>query len=132
MQTPDEVKRSRGLRLKQVRQHFNLTQEEFAVLVGLTQGGYSDVERGKANISRTLSSSLKNGFNVNPDFLYFGKGNMFINNEEKKPMDYPNQKKPFDQVDENGLAFNIINRLIDENAKLRAEIISIREGIPSS
>jgi DNA-binding XRE family transcriptional regulator len=38
-------------RLKIIRKFFKATQVNFASSIGLTQAGYSDIERGKNNVS---------------------------------------------------------------------------------
>src|SRR5690554_3259743 len=64
-------------RLKFIRKSLNLNQEQFASSLGLTQGGYSDIERGKNNISNKTKLSLKNVYNINLHWLETGNGEMF-------------------------------------------------------
>ncbi len=60
-------------RLKEVRNSVGLNQTDFAQSLGLKQGSYSDIERGKANISSHVLMSLIRIYRVNPIWLYDGK-----------------------------------------------------------
>ena len=65
-------------RLKFVRKILNKTQVEFASSIGLTQAGYSDIERGKNNVSGKVKILLKREHNVNIGWLESGDGEMFL------------------------------------------------------
>lgn len=64
-------------RLKFIRKFLRLNQDEFASSLGLTQGGYSDVERGKNSVSSKMKLNLKNTYSVNIHWLETGMGEMF-------------------------------------------------------
>ncbi|WP_339751174.1 helix-turn-helix transcriptional regulator [Algoriphagus aquimarinus] len=65
-------------RLKIVRKFLSKTQVEFASSIGLTQAGYSDIERGKNNISGKIKILLKREHHVNITWLESGEGEMFM------------------------------------------------------
>jgi transcriptional regulator with XRE-family HTH domain len=65
-------------RLKIVRRFLNKTQVEFASSIGLTQTGYSDIERGKNNVSGKIKILLKREHQVNVSWLESGEGDMFL------------------------------------------------------
>ena len=65
-------------RLKIVRKFLNRTQVDFATSIGLTQAGYSDIERGKNNVSGKVKILLKREHNVNLEWLESGDGEMFL------------------------------------------------------
>ena len=65
-------------RLKIVRKFLNRTQVDFATSIGLTQAGYSDIERGKNNVSGKVKILLKREHNVNLAWLESGDGEMFL------------------------------------------------------
>ncbi|MEB2774566.1 helix-turn-helix transcriptional regulator [Algoriphagus sp. D3-2-R+10] len=65
-------------RLKFVRKFLNKTQVEFASSIGLTQAGYSDIERGKNNVSGKIKILLKREHHVNMSWLESGEGEMFL------------------------------------------------------
>lgn len=64
------------VQLKKIRKALGLSQKEFANSIGLTQGGYSDIERGKNGISGTVKKMLILVHHINITFLD-GKGEMF-------------------------------------------------------
>lgn len=64
-------------RIKLIRKKLQLSQLKFATSLGLTQGGYSDIERGRNNLSGDIKLKLSNLYRVNISFLEDGKGEMF-------------------------------------------------------
>lgn len=64
--------------LRNFRKHLGLTQITFANEVGLKQGSYSDIERGKVGISAELIKTLILKYQINPIWLYTGKGEMLL------------------------------------------------------
>ena len=65
-------------RVKELRNKLGLSQSEFAERLGLKQGSYSDIERGRNNISQTVILLLEKQFNVNREWLNNGTGDIFI------------------------------------------------------
>jgi transcriptional regulator with XRE-family HTH domain len=63
------MKNTENERLKIVRNSLNLSQYKFSSMVGLLQGSYSDVERGKANLSKSVKLIIDNLFGK--DVLWF-------------------------------------------------------------
>lgn len=64
-------------RLKLVRKALGYNQLDFAQSIGLTQGGYSDIERGKNGVSGKVKLMLINIHKVNLSYLEHNKGEMF-------------------------------------------------------
>ena len=65
-------------RLRAVRETLNKSQSEFASSIGLKQGSYSDIEKGKTkSITTQTIMLLEYVHNVNIDYLYTGNGDMF-------------------------------------------------------
>lgn len=103
-------------RLRIIRKSLNLNQEQFASSLGLTQGGYSDIERGKNNISNKTKLSLKNVYNINLHWLETGSGEMFavdIEEESNEANFYEVQN--FEHLKEE------VEKLKAENLRLKAE-----------
>lgn len=75
-------------RLKILRKSLNLQQGEFASSVGLKQGSYSDVERGRSGITYTLLQSICMLYNVNPSWILFGTEPMILS-EKSTPKSTP-------------------------------------------
>lgn len=64
-------------RLKVIRKHLKLSQIEFANSLGIKQGSYSDIERGRTgNISSYLLKIIESNYNINIDWLLTGEGSM--------------------------------------------------------
>lgn len=73
-------------RLKQVRLAlgYDNKQKEFAEILDMKQGSYSDVERGKTkSISKKILRNLYLKFGVNEKFLFNGELPIFLSKEEK-------------------------------------------------
>ncbi|SDM83760.1 helix-turn-helix domain-containing protein [Pedobacter antarcticus] len=64
-------------RLKLIRKALGYSQLDFAQSIGLTQGGYSDIERGKNGISGKVKLMLINIHKVNISYLDDKRGEMF-------------------------------------------------------
>lgn len=69
-------------RLKILRKSLNLTQSEFANSIGIKGSSYCDIENGKASITERTIISICSIYNVNRQWLQYGKGNIFININE--------------------------------------------------
>lgn len=68
-------------RIKLLRQHLEMTMEEFGAKLGVTKTTISRWEKGERAISEQTVKLLCNEFNVNEDWLRTGTGgdeNMFI------------------------------------------------------
>src|SRR5690606_6046842 len=74
-------------RLKIIRKFLKETQEHFGASLGLTQAGYSDIERGKNNVSGKIKILLKREHNINLQWLETGEGEMFTASIEDREMD---------------------------------------------
>lgn len=66
-----------NLRLRQIRRALGYNQADFAKTLGLTQGGYSDIERGKNGVSGRVKMVLINVHKVNIRYLENNQGEMF-------------------------------------------------------
>jgi transcriptional regulator with XRE-family HTH domain len=74
-------------RLKKIRKTLNHTQVTFSEHLGINQGSYSSIENGKTNFSGQIKRALEREFNVNIDWLLYGKGKMFLETEEQQFLD---------------------------------------------
>lgn len=68
-------------RLKEFRKDLGLNQEEMASSLGLKQGSYSDIERGKVGVSGIITKLIKL-YKTNPIWLVEGIGEKIIENDE--------------------------------------------------
>ena len=66
-----------GQRLKLIRKALGLTQEQLAQRLGVGKTALSMVETGKARLSNRNKNILVQEFNVSPEWLETGEGEMF-------------------------------------------------------
>ena len=64
-------------RIYEIRKSLNLTQKDFATIIGLQPSSFSDIERGQAPITERTIIAICSKFHVNEIWLKTGKGNMF-------------------------------------------------------
>ena len=105
--------------IKNIRKALQLSQAEFAKSLGMEQGSYSDIERGRSKgISKSVQLILEEKYNVNIDYLYKGEGEMFYT--EKSPIITAkinlNENKP-----SNNDRALLIETLLSQNNDLKAE-----------
>lgn len=103
-------------RLRIIRKSLNLNQEQFASSLGLTQGGYSDIERGKNNISNKTKLSLKSVYNINLHWLETGSGEMFAVDIEEE-----SDEANFFEVEHLEHLKDEVEKLRNENLRLKTE-----------
>ena len=83
-------------RLVQLRKALNLSQAKFAKQIGLTQGTLGAIEIGKSNLTERNFDSICRVFNVNPEWLRHGVGEMFNPPVEKSFLDQLAEEKGLD------------------------------------
>lgn len=64
-------------RIKELRKTLGLTLEKFGERIGLKKSTLSLVENKKGNVTDQMFKSICREFNVNPDWLQTGEGEMF-------------------------------------------------------
>lgn len=69
-------------RIKDIRKYFKLSQTEFGSKIGVTIGVIRNLEQGKTQLESPLFELFCKTFNVNPDWLLTGNGDMFIQNND--------------------------------------------------
>lgn len=65
-------------RIKKIRKALNLTLEKFGERLGVTKVTISRLENGVNNVTEQMQKSIIREFNVNPDYLLYGEGDMFV------------------------------------------------------
>ena len=74
-------------RIKAIRKHYALTQEQFAKKIGKTSGFISNIENGRCGLSDSTIQSICSTFGINGEWLRTGNGSMFIEAGEKEAVD---------------------------------------------
>ena len=120
-------------RLKLYRiEELNISQKEMSKALGMQQGSYSDIERGKVGVSGILTKLIKK-FSINPIWLVEGLGKKkledigFLYNEsdfsmvDEGPPEYDTQQDVFNLLDEL-LSTSDKNRQKDITSELKSII----------
>ena len=93
-----ESSREFGKRIKAVRKTLKLTQSQMAKKLKFVGSYLSEIENGKANPNYNFFFSLTNHYRVSMDFLFHGKGEMFLSHEIV-PLDDQDNDKYIDEVE---------------------------------
>jgi len=104
-------------RLKIIRKTLKLNQEQFGYSLGLTQGGYSDIERGKNSVSSRIKLKLKNVYSINLHWLETGIGEMFAVDIVEE-----NNENEIFENDQLEHLKDEIEKLKNENLRMKTEI----------
>jgi len=79
-------------RMRHIRKSLNLNQEDFSASLGLQQGSYSGIERGRVkSLSKSVLRLLEINYNINPDWVLNEENEMLLKKEENSI------KKPFSE-----------------------------------
>lgn len=106
---PEESKR-----LKLLRKHLNINQVEMCLHLGLQQGSYSDIERGKNSLTTKHLKILVQKFKLNPIWFLLGEENMFID-----------EKKEVIEISEQQTSNEDLKDLTHKNQKLLLQVHSL-------
>lgn len=77
MKERDEC-REMSKRIKQLRKELGISQDEFAVRIGLKQRTLSYIENGDRGILCSVVKKMHKEFKANPEWIIFGKGDMLL------------------------------------------------------
>lgn len=70
-------------RIKKLRKHFDLTQQEFADRLSVKRGAIANYEIGRNEPTDSVISLICREFNVNEEWLRNGTGEMFIEMDDE-------------------------------------------------
>ena len=74
-------------KLRKLRAELKLSQAAFGAKLGLGQRAIADVEIGRNKLTERNFENICRVFNVNPEWLRTGEGEMFMPTVEKTPLD---------------------------------------------
>ena len=95
-------------RIKELRKHLGFTLDQFGEHVGLKKSTLSNIENGKNNITEQTFISICREFNVNPEWLRNGTGDMFL------------------ELDEDGIIAGWVGKVLKDKPKsFRKNVISV-------
>lgn len=67
-----------GKRVRKIRLQKGISQEQFGELIGIKKAAVSKIGNGDNSLSRSNLISICKQFNINEEWLLYGKGEMFI------------------------------------------------------
>lgn len=70
-------------RIKQIRENAGLTQEEFGKRIGSARNTIANYETGNRTPSNAVITSICREFNINEDWLRYGKEPMYKETDDK-------------------------------------------------
>ena len=70
-------------RVRELRKFKGLTLEKFAEPLGVKKNAISRIETSKSNLTDQMFLAICREYNVNPDWLRSGEGEMFSEDEEE-------------------------------------------------
>ena len=85
-------------RIKQIRQFLGLSQEAFGYNLGVSRSVINNLERGSTELKEPLYSHFCSVYNVNPDWLRTGEGEMFLPVDNSPLRDLQKQHNLSDKV----------------------------------
>lgn len=74
-------------RIQEIRKVLKISQGTFGAKIGLSQRAISGIENGLANLTDRNFDAICDAFNVNPEWLRHGVGEMFLPPSENKWLD---------------------------------------------
>lgn len=69
---------------KKVRKILKFTQNEFDEKLELTKQRTNSIENNRSHVDDEVLKKLKEKFNINPIFILFGEGEVFLNEDKTK------------------------------------------------
>lgn len=105
-------------RIKDLRKLLNLNQEDFGDEIGLTKSSISNIEKGIRNVTEQHIKLISNAFNFNEDWLRYGTGEIFVQNETFSLDDYAKKNNLSD------LEIDIIKSYMDLDTDVRKAFIA--------
>lgn len=78
---------TQGTRIRAIRKHLSLSQNDFAKEIGFSRSYLANVELGKDPVTERMIKLIENIYNANGEFIREGKGNMFSDKDQLKISD---------------------------------------------
>ncbi len=72
-----------GYRLKAIRKKLRVQQKEMATALQIEPAYFSDIENGKVNPGADFFLKLVDKYNVNPNYLFLGTGEIVLSSERE-------------------------------------------------
>lgn len=69
-------------RVKKIRNHLDMTQQDFADRIGLRRNSLSQIETGTNGVTEQTIKAICREYNVNEEWLRTGEGEMFMQTDD--------------------------------------------------
>ncbi|MCX6579332.1 MAG: helix-turn-helix transcriptional regulator [Candidatus Aminicenantes bacterium] len=79
-----------GARIKDIRKRLRISQLQMAETIKITNSYLSDIETGKGNPGHSFFFKLAKLYDVNLNYLFLGKGEIFLETTRPTDSDDPN------------------------------------------
>lgn len=107
-------------RIKQIREHFKLTQEEFGKRIGSARNTIANYENGNRNPSNSVVLSICREFRVNEVWLRTGEGEMFLPLSDSRSLDALAKANHATEAD-----YQLIRNYLSLDSSVRLQIQSL-------
>lgn len=116
-------------RLKEIRKHLGLNQNELGVKINLSRSHISSLENGSRELTDRLIADYCREFNVNEEWLRTGVGEMFIENDSTVIAELSAEYK-LDAIDQKIIEHYV---KLDEQSRqvIKNEVVSLAKQIMS-
>jgi transcriptional regulator with XRE-family HTH domain len=110
-------------RLRVVRKKLGFTQSEFAQGLGLKQGSYSDIERGRIkNFSESLLMLLELNFGINPRWVLHEEGDQLLERKRQEGLPADDKSALLEKLKEKDVIIDAQKKKIQSLEKRIEEI----------
>lgn len=113
-------------RIKMIQNSTNLSQQDFAKMIGVAPGSLSSVYTGRTQPTSNYVQGIHKAFpNININWLMFAEGDMYVktNVEPTEPNDLSSPAV----ADEATQAIGVASSLFDQDESAAADVISFRQ-----
>lgn len=115
-------------RIKQIRQYYNMSQEEFGRKIGVTRSAISYLESGRSNLTERMLFTICATFDVRKEWIQTGQGEMFATRTVRQELaEYMGKLFKEDNPEKEKYALVVLKLLVDEWDLLSKNINTIKQ-----
>lgn len=115
-------------RIKQIRQYYDMSQEEFGRKIGVTRSAISYLESGRSNLTERMLFTICVTFDVRKEWIQTGQGEMFVTRTVSQELaEYMGKLLKEDNPEKEKYALIALKLLVDEWYLLSENIDAIKQ-----
>lgn len=115
-------------RIKQIRQYYDMSQEEFGRKIGVTRSAISYLESGRSNLTERMLFTICVTFDVRKEWIQTGQGEMFVTRTVSQELaEYMGKLLKEDNPEKEKYALIVLKLLVDEWDLLSENIDAIKQ-----